>query len=122
MALFVRFEAPEELQNKAYEAVEGARDSGAIRKGANEVTKAVERGEAKIVIMATDVTPEEILAHIPLLCEEKGIAYTYVPSKTELGSSAGLEVATAAIAIVEPGRSADLVGQLTEQTAGLRAK
>ena len=120
MAMYVRFEAPQELQDKAYEAVEGATDSGSIRKGANEVTKAVERGEAKLVVMAGDVSPEEILAHVPLLCEEKGIAYTYVASKTELGSSAGLEVGTAAIAIVDPGRGADLVNQVAEQVAGLK--
>jgi len=122
MPLFVRFEAPKELQDKAYEVVEGATDGGVVRKGANEVTKAIERGEAKLVVMATDTSPEEILAHVPLLCEEKGIAYTYVDSKAELGSSAGLEVGTAAVAVVNGGRTADLLGQVVEQVAGLAAQ
>lgn len=120
MAMYVRFETPQELQDRAYEAVESARDSGDIRKGANEVTKAIERGEAKLVVMAKDVQPEEILAHVPLLCEEKGIPYTYVDSKAELGASAGLEVSTSAIALADPGRGADLVNQIAEEVAGLQ--
>ncbi len=120
MAMYVRFDTPQELQDKAYEAVESARDSGDVRKGANEVTKAVERGEAKLVVMAKDVQPEEILAHVPLLCEEKGIAYTYVESKAELGASCGLEVATSAVAVADAGRGADLVNQIADEVAGLQ--
>src|SRR5687768_16815810 len=64
MPMFVRFEAPKELQDKAYEAVEAARDTGAVKKGTNEVTKLIERGQAKLVVMASDIQPEEVLAHI----------------------------------------------------------
>jgi len=104
MAMYVRFKAPKEVQDLAYDLVEKARDNGKISKGANETTKQVERGQAKLVVMAEDVTPEEILAHMPILCEEKNIPYTYVPSKQELGNAAGLGVGTAAVAIVNPGR------------------
>jgi large subunit ribosomal protein L7Ae len=104
MAIYVRFQAPKDLQDLAYDLVEKARDNGKVSKGANETTKQVERGQAKLVVMAEDVTPEEVLAHMPILCEEKKIPYTYVPSKEELGSSAGLNVPTAAVAIVNPGK------------------
>jgi large subunit ribosomal protein L7Ae len=120
MAMYVRFEAPRELQDKAYESVENARDSGDVSKGANEVTKAVERGEADLVVMASDVQPEEVLAHVPLLCEEKDIPYTYVHSKDELGVSAGLEVSTSSVAITDPGRSADLINQVADQVESLK--
>ena len=104
MAIYVKFQAPKEIQDLAYDLVEKARDNGKISKGANEATKQIERGQAKLVVMAEDVTPEEILAHMPILCEEKKIPYTYVPSKDELGSAAGLTVSTAAVAIVNPGK------------------
>ena len=104
MVIYVRFQTPKEVQDLAYDLVEKARDNGKISKGANEATKQVERGQAKLVVMAEDVTPEEILAHMPILCEEKNIPYAYVPSKLELGSSAGLHVPTAAVAIVNPGK------------------
>ena len=120
MAMYVRFETPKDLQDKTYEAIEAARDTGGVKKGTNEVTKVIERGQAKLVVMAGDITPEEVLAHIPLLCEEKGIPYTYVPSKQELGNAAGLEVPTASIAITDPRRSKQLVDELAAQLAALR--
>ncbi|MDD1662425.1 MAG: 50S ribosomal protein L7ae, partial [Methanomicrobiales archaeon] len=43
---FVKFEVPDEIQNKALEALEIARDTGKIKKGSNEATKAIERGIA----------------------------------------------------------------------------
>ena len=71
-----------------------------MRKGSNEVTKLIERGQAKLVVMALDVTPPEILAHIPMLCEEKETPFTYVPNREELGKAAGLLVPTAAVAVL----------------------
>ncbi len=115
MPIYVRFEMPEDLVGKVYEAVEKARESGKIKKGTNETTKAVERGEAKLVIMAMDVSPEEILAHMPYLCEEKGVAYAYVPSKEELGRAAGLEVAAASVAIIEEGDAKELVEEIIKK-------
>jgi len=104
MAMYVRFKAPKELQDLAYELIEKARDNGKICKGANETTKQVERGQAKLVVMAEDVSPEEILAHMPMLCEEKNIPYTYVPSKEQLGIAAGMGVSTTAVAVLNPGK------------------
>ncbi len=105
MAMYVRFQTTKELQDLAYDIIEKARDTGKISKGANETTKQVERGQAKLVVMAEDVTPEEVLAHMPILCEEKNVPYTYVPSKDELGTSAGLKVSTTSIAVVNPGKN-----------------
>ena len=72
----------------------------------------MERGDAQFVVMAEDVQPEEILAHMPLLCEEKGIPYAYVPSKQELGVSVGLGKATASIAILDAGKAKPIVDDL----------
>ncbi len=118
--MYVRFEVPKELADKTYQAVELARDSGKLRKGTNEVTKLVERGDAQFVVMAEDVQPEEILAHMPLLCEEKGIAYGYVPSKQELGVAAGLGKATASTAILDPGKGKPLLDDLVGQIRALK--
>lgn len=90
----------------AYEIVEKARKSGKIEKGTNEVTKAIERGVAKLVVAAEDVQPKEITQHLPLLCNEKGIPFTTVDSKKNLGVAAGINVATASIAIIDAGDAA----------------
>ena len=120
--IFVRFEMPKDLIDKAYEAVEMARDTGKVGKGTNEVTKLVERGQAKLVVMGEDVTPPEILAHVPLLCEEKKIPYAYVPHKQELGNAAGLKVPTAAVVIIEPGKSKVIIETLQKRITSMRSK
>ena len=118
--MYVRFEMPKELIDKTFEVIELARDSGKIRKGTNEVTKIVERGDAALVIMAEDVQPEEILAHMPLLCEEKGIQYAYVPSKQELGVASGLGKATASLAILDPGKGKPALEELASKLRALK--
>ena len=105
-------EASKDLINKAYEAVELAKKTGKIKKGANEATKAVERGTAKLVLVAKDVNPPEIIMHFPPLCKEKNIPLLEVPSKEELGAAAGLSVPTGAIAIVTEGESKELVKKI----------
>ncbi len=91
--------------SRILEIVEVARETGKIRKGINEVTKSVERGQAKLVIAAEDVNPPEIVMHLPALCEEKKIKFIKVPSKAELGRAAGIGVPTSAVAIIEPGQA-----------------
>ncbi|HHT75558.1 MAG TPA: 50S ribosomal protein L7Ae [Methanomassiliicoccaceae archaeon] len=119
-AMFVRFEMSKELSDKAYEIVEAARDTGKVRKGTNEVTKLVERSEAALVIMAEDVQPPEILAHLPLLCEERNILYAYVPSKAELGHAVGMEKPTASVAILDAGKAKPMIESFAEQIKKLR--
>ena len=118
-AMYVRFEMPEDLIDKTYQIVELARDSGKVRKGTNEVTKIVERGEAVFVVMAEDVDPQEILAHMPLLCEEKGIPYAYVPSKQELGVASGLGKATASVSVTDPGKGKPMMAEMVKKLKGL---
>jgi len=99
---------------KVYEAIEIARTTGKIKKGAHEVTKAVERGLAKLVAFAKDTNPPEITMHIPMICQEKGILCVEVPSKDELGAAAGLTVGTAAIAIVQEGESKTAIKEISD--------
>ncbi|MEF8874600.1 MAG: 50S ribosomal protein L7Ae [Candidatus Thermoplasmatota archaeon] len=118
--VFVNFEVPDELVDKTYEAVEIARDTGEVRKGTNEVTKYVERGEAVLAVLAEDVNPPEILAHIPMLCEEKDVAYSYVPSQKELGAASGIDASSASVAIVDPGDGEQMVEDLKKKLEGLK--
>ncbi len=95
-----------------YTIVEKARKTGKIDKGSNEVTKAIERGVAKLVVYAGDVNPKEIVAHLPLLCQEKGIPCHEVDSKQKLGVAIGLPVSASAIAVIDAGDAAGDIAQL----------
>jgi len=120
---YVRFQVPPELAEQAYKLVEKVRTSGGkIKKGTNEATKAVERGVAKLVVIAENVDPPEVVAHLPLLCEEKKIPYVYVPDKKRLGEAAGIEVQSAAVAIVEPGDAKQELNDLIAKVNEIKTK
>ena len=106
-----------ELAQKAYEAIEVAKSTGKLKKGSNKVTKSLERGTAKLVAVAKDVTPPEITMHLPILAKEKGIPCVEVPSKEELGAAAGLSVGTAAIAITAEGDAKPLIKEIADEQA-----
>ena len=64
---YVKFETPQDIVNAVYEAVRISKQSGKVRKGTNETTKAIERGVAKLVVIAEDVQPPEVVAHLPII-------------------------------------------------------
>lgn len=116
---YVKFEVSSDIVAKTYEALQQARQNGTIRKGANEVTKSVERGLASFVVIAGDVDPEEVVVHIPSICEQKKITYSYVPSKQELGKSIGMNVPCTAIAVENPGSAANAIKDIVSKVTGL---
>jgi large subunit ribosomal protein L7Ae len=117
---YVKFSVPKELSNKVLQALEAAKNSGKLRRGINETTKAIEKSQAQLVIIAEDIEPEEIAMHLPVLCEEKKIPYIYVPSKLELGRASGIDVQSAAIAVVDAGEAKDSVGDIVKSIGQLK--
>ena len=106
-----------------YELIEKARKSGKVEKGTNEVTKAVERGTAKLVAYGADVEPKEIVQHIPILCKEKDIPFVEADKKEKLGISVGLNVGCASVCIIELGDAEkDFEGFLKTQLNKKEAK
>jgi len=117
---YVKFEVAKEVADAAYEALQIAAKTGVVRKGTNETTKAVERAQAKLVVIAEDVDPPEIVAHLPLLCEERKIVYMFVPSKEKVGNSIGIEVPAAAASIVNEGEAVGLVKEIIARVEDLK--
>ncbi len=117
---YVKFEVPKEVVDAAYEALHTASETGRVRKGTNEATKAVERGQAKLVVIAEDVDPPEVVAHLPLLCEERKVPYVFVPSKEKLGTSAGIDIQAASACITEAGEAATLVKEISTRVEKLK--
>ena len=97
------------MSEQALEIIELARKTGKIRRGCNEVTKLIEKGKAKFIVVAADTQPKEIIMHLPLLAKEKGVKYAEVEKKSELGAAAGLALGTAAVAVIEEGNAKDLI-------------
>ncbi|KAL7788192.1 50S ribosomal protein L30e-like protein [Trichoderma ceciliae] len=87
------------------------------KKGANEVTKAINRGTCELAVLAADTEPLAIILHIPLICEDKGVSYVYVPSKTLLGRACGVSRAVIAASI-----SSNELSELSGQIKALQQK
>ncbi|MEM3383399.1 MAG: 50S ribosomal protein L7Ae [Nitrososphaerales archaeon] len=117
---FVKFEVPKDLSDAVYDILRQVRQSGKVKKGTNEVTKAVERGLAKLVIIAEDVEPPEIVAHLPILCEERKVPYIFVPSKAQIGSALGIDVPAASTCIVEAGEASGNLDQIIKAISKLK--
>jgi large subunit ribosomal protein L7Ae len=117
---YVKFETPPDLINPILEALRVASQSGKVRKGTNEATKAIERGISKLIVIAEDVEPPEVVAHLPIICDEQGAAYAFVPSKQELGKALGIDVTSAAAAILDSGDAQHIVDQVIESIAKVK--
>ncbi len=104
MSVHISFETPQDVQEQVYEMVKavGKNERGRLKKGANEVTKSAERGTALMIVMAENVSPGELLAHIPMICKEKDIPFIYVADQTFLAEAAGMSngTKTAAVAVI----------------------
>lgn len=95
-------QADEEVNKKAYpladpvlttkimNLLQQAMNYNQLKKGANEATKTLNRGQSEFVVMAADTKPLEILLHLPLLCEDKNVSYVFVRSKQALGRACGV--------------------------------
>lgn len=117
---YVKFETPPDLVNPILEALRVASQSGKVRKGTNEATKAIERGISKLIVIAEDVEPPEVVAHLPIICDEQGAAYVFVPSKQELGKALGIDVTSAAAAILDSGDAQHIVDQVIASIAKVK--
>lgn len=101
---YVDVEIPEKLQTKTLDLLKSVVQSeGSLRKGMNETTKAIERGKAQLVVIAGDITPAEIVMHLPAIAAEKKVPYLFINKRTDLGKAAGLSIPCSALAITRLG-------------------
>lgn len=115
---YVTFAVSADVVAKTLEALQLAKQSGTVRKGANEVTKSIERGLATFVVLAEDIEPEEVVVHIPKLCEQKKVAISFVPTKLELGKAIGMNVPCAAVAVEKEGGATGAIKDVVAKTTG----
>merc|ERR1711920_668051 len=65
-----------------------------VRHGVNTVTTLVEKKKAKLVIIANDVDPIELVLFLPALCRKMGVPYCIVKNKARLGRVARSKTTT----------------------------
>ena len=56
----------------------------------------------RVVVIAADISPIDVLSHLPILCEDKGIPYIYVKSRAEVGEACKTKRPTSCVLITVP--------------------
>lgn len=106
-------------QKKSGEATEKKKKKGKnakmLHRGVHEVTKCVRNGEQGVVFFASDVFPIEIIAHLPVLCEEKDVVYAYLCGKKTLGH-AFRSRRPASVIMITPGPAAEAAAKEGEES------
>jgi H/ACA ribonucleoprotein complex subunit 2 len=81
-----------------------------LKRGVKEVVKCVRKTESTgkssgvanppgIVILAADISPMDVISHIPVLCEDHNIPYIYVQSRAELGMAGSTKRPTSVVMV-----------------------
>ena len=99
--------------NSLLDLAQQAQNYKQLKKGANEVTKSLNRGQAQLVLLAADAEPLEIILHLPLLCEDKNVPYVFLKSKAALGRACGVSRPVIAC-VINGDKSSPLKPQIDE--------
>ncbi len=122
MVVYETYKTPDDVQKRALELFDIARSTGKIKKGTNETTKVIERNNAKLVIIAKDVNPPEIVMHLPELCDEKSVPYAFIDTQEKVGIASGIKVGCSASAIIDAGEGKNNLKKLKEKIKKIRGK
>ena len=91
--------ASRKLTKRLYKVTKKAKKAKKLKRGVREVVKGLRKNEKGLVVLAGDVSPIDVISHIPVYCEEKGIPYCYVPSRKELGCASGTQRPTSVVLV-----------------------
>lgn len=99
--------ASKKLTKKVLKTVKKAAKSRAVRRGVKEVVKSLRKNVKGVVVLAGDISPIDVISHIPVLCEDSNVPYIYVPSKEELGTAGSTKRPTSCILITTKKKDQD---------------
>lgn len=71
-----------------------------------------------MVVLAADISPMDVISHIPVLCEDHGVPYVFVPSRAELGAASNTKRPTSIVLISKEKGGKKKVGEKAEKTEG----
>ncbi|XP_068158584.1 H/ACA ribonucleoprotein complex subunit 2-like protein [Drosophila tropicalis] len=112
--------AGKKLAKKCYKLIKKAmKHKTFLRNGLKDVQTRLRKGETGLCIFAGDVTPVDIMCHLPAVCEEKGIPYAYTPSRASLGAAMGVKRGTVALLVRQNEEYKDLYDEVKEELVNL---
>jgi len=109
------------LNSKMVKLLKVAHAAKNVRRGAPEVTKILRKGKQGVVVFAADIFPVELIAHIPILCEEKDILYCYLNSRKELAAAVSSKRPVSICFIQKPHADSAYEAEYKSVVKGLKA-
>eukprot|EP00884_Botryococcus_braunii_P019607 jgi/Botrbrau1/632/Bobra.0161s0023.1 len=94
--------ADDKLSKRVLKVAKKAAKEKLIRRGVKEVVKALRKGSKGYCIIAGDISPLDVITHLPVFCEEKKVPYIYVRSKEELGAAGLTKRPTSCMLVLPP--------------------
>ncbi|EPQ59242.1 L30e-like protein, partial [Gloeophyllum trabeum ATCC 11539] len=91
--------AQKKLLKKLHKTIKRASKQRQVKRGVKEVVKGIRKGERGLLVLAADITPIDIISHLPVLSEDAQIPYVFVPSKEELGHSSSTKRPTSCVMV-----------------------
>ncbi|GMM36668.1 snoRNA-binding protein [Saccharomycopsis crataegensis] len=95
--------ASKKLNKKTLKTIKKASKAKHVKRGVKEVVKALRKGEKGLVIIAGDISPADVISHLPVLCEDSSVPFVFIPSKEDLGSAGATKRPTSCVMIVPGG-------------------
>merc|ERR1711874_264980 len=112
--------ASKKLAKKLYKCIKkGMKHKTYVRNGLKDVQSRIRKGEKGIVVFAGDVTPVDVMCHLPAVCEEKGLPYVYTPSRSMLGQAMGVKRGSLMVLIKKHDDYEDLYNECKEEVEKL---
>ncbi|KAF9382301.1 snoRNA-binding protein [Podila verticillata] len=102
--------AADKLTKKLLKTVKKAAKAKHVKRGVKEVVKGLRKGEKGLVLIAGDISPIDVISHVPVLCEENDVPYVFLPSKEDLGTAGSTKRPTSCVMVVLGGKKKDMDG------------
>lgn len=107
--------ASKKSTKRVHKLVKKATKAKVVRRGVKEVVKALRKGEKGFCIIAGDISPIDVISHLPIMCEDRQVPYLYVPSKQDLGAAAATKRPTSCVLIPQKKDFEDLYDKLVKE-------
>ncbi|TRY64169.1 hypothetical protein TCAL_00804 [Tigriopus californicus] len=112
--------ASKKLAKKLYKCIKkGSKQKDLIRNGLKDVQARIRKGERGLIVFAGDVTPIEVMCHLPAVCEEKNIPYVFTPSRQDLGTAMGVKRGSLMVMIKESNDYKDILDECQKEIQAL---
>ncbi|CAM1500582.1 Fc.00g097440.m01.CDS01 [Cosmosporella sp. VM-42] len=106
--------ADEKGMKKVYKTIRKAAKNNTLKRGVKEVVKTLRKSPLSapgntsfpgVVIIAGDISPMDVISHLPVLCEDHNVPFIFVTSRAELGAAAKTKRPTSVVMIMEKAES-----------------